>query len=204
MAQITNGLRAVLSNPQVYSAFQSLMGAHQARKRIASQNIRPYPCMKMLDIGCGPADILFYLPDIEYWGVDISAPYIERAKKNHPNRGHFYCKELTDKDLEGLPQFDVVLAIGVLHHLDDSIAREVAGLACKALAAGGRFITIDPCLDKSQNIISEFLVRHDRGQNVRTKIKYQELVTGLFSKLEINVRHQTWIPYTHCIMECTK
>lgn len=204
MTQITNGCRRVLSNPLVYSAFQSLMGAHQARIRIVSQNIRPYPGMKMLDIGCGPADILVYLPDIEYWGVDISEPYIEKAKKNYPNRGRFYCKELTDKDLDGFPRFDVVLAIGVLHHLDDSIAREVAGLACKALAPGGRLITIDPCLDKSQSTISEFLVRHDRGQNVRTKIKYEELVTGLFTKLDIKVRHQTWIPYTHCIMECTK
>lgn len=203
MAQITHGLRAVLSNPQVYSAFQSMMGANGARRRIVSENIRPYPGMKILDIGCGPAEILFYLPDVEYWGVDISEPYIKKAKQNHLTRGHFYCKELTSDDIETFPPFDVVLAIGVLHHMDDETAGAVLRLARKALAVGGRLITVDPCLDESQNFIARFLVRNDRGQNVRTKAKYEELAAGSFAEIVTEIHHQVWIPYTNCVMECS-
>ena len=201
MAQITHGLRAVLSNPQVYSAFQSMMGANGARRRIVSENIRPNPGMKILDIGCGPAEILFYLPDVEYWGVDISEPYIKKAKQNHLTRGHFYCKELTSDDIEEFPPFDVVLALGVLHHMDDEMAQTVLRLARKALAVGGRLVTVDPCFDESQNAISRFLVRNDRGQNVRTKLKYTELAEGVFTKVTATIHHQTWIPYTNCVME---
>ena len=203
MAQITHGLRAVLSNPHLYSAFQSMMGAHRARRRIVSENIRPYPGMKILDIGCGPAEILSYLPDVEYWGVDISEPYIKKAKQNHLTRGHFYCKELTSDDIEEFPPFDVVLALGVLHHMDDETAGAVLRMARKALAVGGRLVTVDPCFDESQNAISRFLVRNDRGQNVRTKAKYTELAAGSFAKIVAEIHHRVWIPYTNCVMECS-
>lgn len=204
MAQITNGVRALLSNPRVYSLFQLLMGARKFRVNFVSQYVRPFPGMLILDIGCGPSDILEHLSDINYWGFDISKPYIERARDAFGTRGNFHCKKLHVDDLDLLPRFDVVLAIGLLHHLDDHVALGVLKLADQALKPGGRLVTVDPCLDPSQSLIARFLVRRDRGQNVRDKAGYEALALRVFRAPKVLVSHQAWIPYTHCIIECQK
>lgn len=204
MAQTTSGLRAVLSHPRIYSSFQSLMGARKFRTNFVSRYIRPFPGMTLLDVGCGPADILAYLPEINYWGFDISEDYIGKARRSFGHRGHFHCKQLQVDDLDRLPQFDVVLAIGLLHHLDDEVALDVLRLAHRALRTGGRLLTVDPCLDPSQNAISRFLVSKDRGQNVRNKTGYAALAGAVFGDFSAELRHQAWIPYTHCFMECVK
>ena len=204
MAQITNGVRAILSHPRIYTLFQSLMGAHKFSVDFVTQFVRPLPKMAILDIGCGPADILKYLPDVNYWGFDISEAYIERAVYSFGARGHFHCKQLQIDDLDGLPKFDVALAIGLLHHLDDMVALNVLQLAHQALRPGGRLLTVDPCFDPSQSPIARLLVRYDRGQNVRDKGEYEALALSVFKAPSAVVRHQAWIPYTSCIMECQK
>lgn len=204
MAQITRGVRAILSYPIIYSSFQSLMGAHKARLNFVRKFVKPFPGMKVLDIGCGPGDILTYLPDVDYRGFDISEEYISQAREKFGTRGEFNCKQLQGADLAGLPPFDVVLSLGLLHHLDDDVAIDVMQLASKALKPGGRLLTIDPCLDPSQNPIASFLVRNDRGQNVRDRAGYEALARTVFGSPRIEVRHKAWIPYTHCFMECQK
>ena len=204
MAQITRGIRAILSYPAVYSGFQCLMGGDRFRSSFVREFVRPHAGMRILDIGCGPADILAYLPDREYWGFDISDTYIQQARARFGRSGTFYCKELSDSDIDQLPAFDIVLALGLIHHLDDELAVKVLRLAHKALKPGGRLLSVDPCLEPGQNFISRLLVRNDRGQNVRNKSGYSALAARVFESPHVEVRHQSWIPYTHCIMECTR
>jgi 2-polyprenyl-3-methyl-5-hydroxy-6-metoxy-1,4-benzoquinol methylase len=204
MAQITNGIRTILSRPVVYSFFQMLMGAHRTRQNFVTNWIRPFAGMKILDVGCGPADILAYLPDVEYWGFDISESYIQQAKTRFGQRAQFNRKQLQFEDLVSLPKFDVILALGLLHHLDDPVALSILRLVHDALKPGGRLLTIDPCLTPSQNVVARFLVRNDRGQNVRHKQEYQVLVNAVFASSCVEVHHQVWIPYTHCFMECQR
>ena len=180
------------------------MGAHQARKSFVANFVKPFPGMKVLDVGCGPADILAYLPNVDYWGFDISDDYVNQARKRFGKLGQFQHKQLQLVDLNSLPSFDVVLAIGLIHHLDDAVALEVMQLALKALKPGGRLLTIDPCLDPSQNPIARFLIGNDRGQNVRDKAGYEVLARAVFESPRVVVHHRAWVPYTHCFMECQK
>lgn len=202
MAQITNGLRSLLSNPYIYSAFQTLFGGHQARKNFVNEFIQPMPNINVLDVGCGPADIFEYLPSCQYWGFDISKSYIDRAKAKYGSKGNFICKELDFLDLESLPKFDLVLTLGLIHHLDDATAHAVLDLCYNALNDDGKLVTIDPCFHPEQNPIAKFLIRNDRGQNVRSESEYKFLVNQFFPNSVVTVRHQSWIPYTHCIMVC--
>jgi SAM-dependent methyltransferase len=204
MAQITHGIRGILSHPFIYNALQSLMGAHQARKKFVANFIKPFSGMNVLDVGCGPADIFAYMPEVDYCGFDIDDGYIDQAHKRFGLRGAFHCKQLQMTDLESLPLFDIVLAIGLFHHLDDAVALDVMQLASKALKPGGRLLSIDPCLDPSQSTIARLLIRGDRGQNVRDKAGYEALAGAVFESPRVEVRHTAWIPYTHCIMECQK
>lgn len=204
MAQITHGVRAILSHPLVYSTLQTLMGAHSARKRFVEDYVRPFPGMKVLDIGCGPADILDYLPAVDYSGFDISEDYIYQARKRFGVRGQFHCRQLVLEDLEELAPCDVVFALGLIHHLEDDEAVNVMQMALRALKPGGRLLTMDPCLDPFQNPLARMLIRGDRGQNVRDKVGYERLAKVVFAAPHIEVRHRAWIPYTHCFMECQR
>lgn len=204
MVQVTSGARAIFSSPVIYSVFQNIMGAHRLRIRFIEEFVSPFSGCSILDIGCGPADILAYLPEVDYCGFDISDAYIARAKTRFGQQGKFYCQELTHSDVERMPKVDIVFALGLLHHLDDESAIGVLRLACQALKPGGRLLTFDPCFDAEQNPISRFLVGIDRGQNVRTGAGYGSIASAVFESPRVEVRHRTWIPYTHCFMECTR
>lgn len=204
MAQITNGIRAILSRPTIYSTFQDLMGAHRFRVRFVEEFVRPFSECTILDIGCGPADILAYLPNVSYRGFDVSEAYIEQARARFGQRGTFHCQVLTHADVEQMPRVDIVLALGLLHHLDDETAFAVVRMAHDALKPSGRLLTFDPCFDDEQNMVARFLVGIDRGQNVRTRTGYESIASQVFESPRLEVRHRTWIPYTHCLMECTR
>lgn len=204
MGQITFGLRSVLAIPAVYSAFQRVLGADQVRTYFTEKFIRPFAGCSILDVGCGPADMLEYFTDVDYWGVDISESYIHKAEKKYGVKGKFFCQELTAFEVDNLPQFDIVLALGVLHHLDNEAAVKVIQLANKALKLGGRLLTLDPCFESAQNPIARFLVKNDRGQNIRNKTEYLSLASTVFNSPRIEIYHKNGIPYTHCFMECIR
>jgi len=205
VGQITSGIRAILSHPVIYDATQNILGARLVRHDLVANYVRPTSSNRILDIGCGTAEILSYLPaGVNYWGYDISHRYIEAAKSRFGTRGHFHCGHLDRTALSKLPKFDVVLAIGVLHHLDDGFANNFLALAREALSEGGRMVTIDPCFAQQQNPIARYLINQDRGQNVRSAEDYQKLAGQIFSKVQGTLRHRRWIPYTHWIMECSE
>jgi SAM-dependent methyltransferase len=204
MSQITSGIRSILSIPTVYIAFQYLMGAREVWSLFVNSYVRPKDGDVILDIGCGPAEIVEFLPNVAYFGFDISEKYIARAKVKFGGRGQFHSKIPTLEDINHMPPFDLVIACGVLHHVNDRIANDIFKLAHAALKPGGRFITIDPCFTPNQNFIARFLISKDRGLNVRNQAGYKSLAYDVFSKIQISVKNKQWIPYTHCIMECTK
>ena len=204
MAQITTGIRSILSNPLIYEVLQKIMGVDRLRKNIVKQYVTPHSVKSILDIGCGPAEILKFLPEVEYYGFDISTTYIDTAKNDFNDRGVFYARQFTADELDKLPKFDLVLMLGILHHLDDKEARGIITLSKSALKDGGRLLAIDPVFTPKQNPVARYLVSKDRGQNVRTEQEYVSLTDGLFSLTNVELFHETLIPYTRCLMECTR
>jgi 2-polyprenyl-3-methyl-5-hydroxy-6-metoxy-1,4-benzoquinol methylase len=203
MAQVTTGIRAVLSNPLVYNALQNLLGAETVRARIVRDHVRPFPGMRILDLGCGTAEILRALPmDITYVGYDMSPEYIADAQQRFAGRGTFHCRLLEQTEVATLEPFDLVMGIGVLHHLDDATARQFMLLARSALCRGGRIYTLDPCYATGQNPIARFLISRDRGQHVRDIEGYRVLTRDLGADVSGTLVHKSWIPYTHWHMEC--
>ena len=118
MNQKTKNLYSLLSHTFFYALFQRLMSGTSFRKKIIKKFITKNN-VKILDIGCGPAEILESLPKVEYFGYDINQNYINYAKKKYKNKGNFFCKRFTKKDIKKLPKFDHVLLLGILHHLSN-------------------------------------------------------------------------------------
>ncbi len=194
----------MFSSPWIYSTFQNVMGADAIRRMFVRDFVRPFDGCSILDIGCGPADILGYLPSVKYHGYDIDSAYISRAVERFGQRGQFHCEELTSAEIERMGSVDIVMALGLLHHLDDPTAIATLNLAHTALKPGGRLVTFDPCFEDHQSPIARFLIGFDRGQNVRTGKEYENLVSMVFDRARVEVRHRNWIPYTHCYMECMR
>jgi SAM-dependent methyltransferase len=203
MTQASKVSFSALSSPRVYDAIQSLLGAGKGRRDWASQFIRARAKDYVLDIGCGTARILDFLPSgVSYWGFDLSERYIAAAGERYGRRARFICGEFTAAELSRLPQFDIVLAAGLLHHLDDENAASFMHLARTALRPGGRLVTIDPCYAPGQAFLARVLIDRDRGRNVRLGEDYLALARRAFSKATGTLRHRRWPPYTHWIMEC--
>lgn len=204
MSQITHGIRAVLSHPAVYELFQNIMGARRGRRMLVELYIRPFSGMRILDLGCGTAEILAFLPtDVTYVGYDMSPDYIDAAQHKFGARGSFHCRLLEQAEIAAMEKFDLVMGLGVLHHLDDAQAAQFMTLAKVALKPGGRALTHDPCYAAGQNPIARFLISRDRGQHVRQEPDYMNIAKNAFADVRGWLTHKTWIPYTHWTMECT-
>lgn len=203
MAQWTSGARAALSHPAIYDLFENLVGAQRCRDILTREYIRPRTGERVLDIGCGTAAILEHLPDVDYVGYDISARYIEAATRRHGHRGRFLAARLTEQSLRDQPPFDLVIAIGLLHHLDDDEATALLRICKAAMAGNSRLITLDPCFDPAQHVLARFVIGRDRGRNVRSLDGYRALCDGVFASVVSHLRHDLLrIPYTHALLDC--
>jgi SAM-dependent methyltransferase len=203
MTELTGGLRGPLASPRLYSAIQRALGAEHARRVFTAEYLRPVAGERLLDLGCGPGDILAQLPAVEYLGVDRSPGYIDAARSRHGARASFRQADLRGLRLEDGEVFDTVMSIGVLHHLDDAGARGMIALAARVLTPSGRLVTMDPALDKDQSRVARWLIGRDRGRRVRSVAAYHALADGHFQAVSATVRHDlARIPYTHVIMEC--
>jgi SAM-dependent methyltransferase len=84
------GIKSILNFPAIYRLFFYITGTNHAK--FVNLFVRPQKDDTILDIGCGPADILKYLPDVRYIGFDISQSYINAAVRRYKDRGTFFCK----------------------------------------------------------------------------------------------------------------
>jgi len=199
--QRTGGIYAWTRFPSLYCGFQSILGSHSARQIIVHEYIRPRPGERILDLGCGPATLLPYLGEVEYFGIDANPNHIAEAKRQHGARAHFHCGNV-DFAAEPAPgPYDVVLCLGLLHHLDDGRVANLMRFAARRLTPEGRLVTVDPAFTPDQHWFARILARGDAGRCVRVPESYRRLAMTEFERVDAIVRHDLLrVPYTHCIL----
>jgi 2-polyprenyl-3-methyl-5-hydroxy-6-metoxy-1,4-benzoquinol methylase len=163
--------------------------------------IRPFPGARILDVGCGPGEILAHLPrDVVYVGYDIGAEYIAHARSRYGDRASFHATEFNEVELAKHAPFDIALVAGVLHHMDDDQARNLMALLRRAVPSG-RVITGDIVILPKQDFIMRQVVAWDRGRNARSPEGYEELARPFFSNVAGRIIRRSVI--NGWMMECT-
>jgi SAM-dependent methyltransferase len=186
--QINSGLRSILARPWIYRLTMRLLRNEAVTRWFNDEILALRAGQKLVDVGCGTADILDSLPAVDYVGLDISEPYIAAARQTYGDRGIFLSGRIEDWRADPRTQHaDVVLANGVLHHVDDDEAKRILQFASAVLNENGRFIFYEPCYVTWQSRISKFFMAMDRGQNIRTEQAWKDLAATVFPNLSTNV-----------------
>ena len=197
-------IRTVLALPWAYQVFFNVIGAPQRSRILVRDYIRAKPGDRILDIGCGPGTILPFLPESEYLGFDASPEYIGLAQRRFPS-ANFMCERVSQYTLPHREYFDIVLALGIVHHLADSEALQLFQIAHSALKQGGKLVTLDGVWTNEQSRPARYLLARDRGQFVRSQEQYLNLASKVFATINASIRHDLLrIPYTHIILECVR
>lgn len=203
MSQVSGGIRAVLARPEIYELWSRAVGGVRGRRTLVRDHVRPGKRARILDLGCGPGDLVRYLPpEVQYVGLDLSRDYIASARARFGDQNHdFHIGDVAALNAD-LGTFDIVMAFGLVHHLDDHAAHSLFRQAATALTAGGRIVTVDPVFTATQSVVAHAVIARDRGQNVRTAEAYKALATDLFPEVTVITRSDLLrIPYTHCVLE---
>ena len=204
--QSDSGLLGWLEVPSVYNVFSAAVGGNALRRSLIRNHVRARSGDKLIDIGCGSAQVLRYLPDVEYLGIDINPEYIAFARRTYGSKATFLVGDT--KSLRSEPRFkdaDVVMAFGLLHHLNDEEAAHCLQFAYNSLKAKGRFICHEACWIPNQGALSKYIMSLDRGRSIRTEEQYRQLAGKIFNKLGAWVNtNPLRIPYVTIVLECEK
>lgn len=201
-----DGLRRLLSLAPLYAGFQNAVGAGRARAWFAARALQLSPGARVIDMGCGTADIVELVPTgVGYAGFDPNAAYVERASRRYAGRPDTVFLQGTAADAARDPRFTgatLVMCLGVLHHLDDEEAGAALAFARDALRPGGRLRLIEPAWLPAQGPVSRWIMSLDRGIGIRSASEWHRLVAQTFPGCQTTpMTGLIRLPYTHVYVD---
>ena len=200
MAQNVSGIYSILNNASIFNAFHRLVVKRDARQILVDEYIKPSIGDSLLDIGCGPAPMLPYLTGVRYTGLDLEKNFIDQARATYGGRATFIHARVQDLAAKLDSQFDVAIALGVLHHLDDWEATELFRATATVLKPGGRLIVSEPVFRHGHRL-ARFVMSFDRGKSIRTQKGYADLAGAQLEFIQSDFRSDfVRIPYDHCVL----
>jgi SAM-dependent methyltransferase len=191
-------LKNVLNSPVVYQKFQEAGGFFSARVKAIAEFLTITPGMRVLDIGCGPGNIVEHLPDgVDYIGFDIDQRYIQHAQARFAGRGRFFCQQFDATTVDLVAPVDVAMMNGVIHHISDDALGPLLGAIKASLRQGGVLLTLDGCYIPDQSWFNKWMLDQDRGRFVRDEEGYRRVLERTFGDVALHIReHYSWVPYT--------
>lgn len=168
-------LTKVLSNPLVFNLQQKLCNNYENVKTEFSDYFKE-ESLNILDLGCSTGIAGQGICDIskhKYIGIDITHEYIDFAKKQRPGVDY---RVMDGRNL-AFPDhfFDIVMFVGVLHHMDNQTAEACLKEVRRTLKPTGFLLIAEPVFTPN-SLISNLFLSIDRGQYIRESSEYLHLV----------------------------
>jgi SAM-dependent methyltransferase len=167
-------------SPLAFDVFQFTIGGTVAKRHLVLGCYRNQ--RRVLEIGCSTGNIAsaFLNRDMDYTGLDIDGSAIDYAKikfRRHPNF-HFVCGDLRNLNIS--TPFDLILFSGILHHIEDAVAREILELSASFLSSDGYVCVSDPLTPKeADSWLVKLYRKMERGKFVRSWEQLSQLLTSL-------------------------
>jgi len=163
------------------------MGGHGYWERLVQDVVRIEPGERVLDLGCGPARVIDHLPSgVVYTGLDRNGRCVRQARRRYGDMASFIESDAAAlHELTG--EFDVIFAMGLLHHLSDPDACAMLSGAARLLVPGGRLMTADAVSTPQALPSAAWLLARDRGDYVRDVSGYRRLIAGSFKDIDLTL-----------------
>lgn len=159
--------------------------------------------MNVLDLGCGTANIVEFLPEnINYTGIDSSSNYIFYDSKKYP--GHtFICKNLKE-DVSLDKKYDLIISEALVSSLTDANTEVFFNTIKKHAAPDCKIVISDMNYSKTAHTFENFLFKSERGTNFRDREDYLKLLSKHFNIDNVSVISKIYrIPYSKLVFECS-
>ena len=155
----------------------------------------------VLDFGCGTGKYCFLFNPEKYVGIDVDKKSIDIAKKKF---GKYNFIQIKNNQLEFQENyFDLILILGVCHHINDQdLAIYLKGLY-KVLKKKGKIMIIEPILSKTSTRLNKWMQFVDRGEHFRYEDDLLILMSKNFKVKEVD-QFITEMFYNEKIYELTK
>lgn len=166
---------------------------------------------RILYVGCGFGLFGCYFsslyPEISYVGYDLNLKRIKMANQAAQHLGlhntKFYCRDARQLSLND--QFDVIIFIDLLHHLDDLSKHSLLSTCTQHLSSVGRLVIKDVTTRPFPKLIFTWVldVLMTRGFQMRywDEHKFHAVLKKNFNRIEMFPIFD-WIPYPHVINLC--
>jgi ubiquinone/menaquinone biosynthesis C-methylase UbiE len=201
VAQRVSGAYRLITIPTIYKMLMFSLGADRAIQRYVHEALQPSPGMKVLDVGCGPANVLSYLPPVDYTGIDLNEKHIAFARALYGDRGRFLVGNAAEDLKQEENTFDLINVSALLHHLGDEEAVTLFKSLKLLLKADGRIVTLDNVWLPHQRSIVKLINKLDSGINIRTPAGYLRLLDALGFDVQTRIFNDLLrIPYDHFVM----
>lgn len=149
-----------------------------ARKRIIREFTKNKKFKNILDAGCGTGTLCSLFSPKEYYGIDIDKNAVIYARNKYPTY-NFTAGNLTKLNIKR--KLDLVLVIGVLHHLSSKDIDKFFNSLNSFLIKDARIIVIDATAPFLKfNMLGYLLRQFDKGKFIRNSQEYKKLISKKF------------------------
>jgi len=174
-----NLMEKVMDMPLVYQAFQNLVYTKKSYETI-DELLNFVNCNAVLDFGCGTGVYSEKFTNSLYIGIDPLESCITRARTKY---GESQTRKFIVGDEAKLfdftdARFDLIIAMGVLHHMEDRKASIFLEEAIRLLNMNGKLVCLEPLYFEGQSRSARFMVSQDRGKFARNEAGYKGLFPG--------------------------
>jgi ubiquinone/menaquinone biosynthesis C-methylase UbiE len=159
-------LQRAAGNPRIYDKVQLVAGVRYVHCRIATHTRCFDPHCLVLDAGGGTGSVRsLWANTCTYVCLDINIQKLHGFKLKYPD-GTALLADATRTPIRN-GSVDVVLCIGVAHHLSGDLLMQFVNESRRILKGAGRLILLD-AIWRPRRWAGQLLWRYDRGSNPRT------------------------------------
>lgn len=166
---------------------------------------------RILDVGCGFGLFGCYFsamyPEISYSGYDLNAGRIRQATRAAEKLGlknvSFKCGDARDLKIED--EYDAILMVDLLHHIDDQAKANLLEICSAHLAADGRLVIKDVTTHPFPKIAFtwwlDVVMTGGFEMWYWSEKKFYQKLSNHFRRIEM-YPIVDWLPYPHIIYLC--